>query len=180
MSADAKRRVLDRPVEEILRPATAWVLPTAGRAVALYEEQLPADSCLRAAIEAAQRFADGGLCGKELRTTAWAAQKASGETSDPVLKSAARAALMTASVAYMHPDLIDATQLMHLYGPIVYTALALELAADGGPEVGDQVLADALATATDSVRDLARSMPPHPVAKTRLSYLYKILDVGLR
>lgn len=180
MHADAKRRILDRQVEEILRPATGWVLPTVEPAVALYEAQLSTDGRPRAALEAAQRFAEGGRRGRELRTTAWAAHQASGGCSDPALKSAARAASLTAAVAYMHPDLIDATQLKHLYGPVVYSAQALELAADGSPEVGERVLAQALATATDSVRSLAQSMPALPVAKTRLSHLYAMLDTGLR
>ena len=68
---------------------------------------------------------------------------------------------MTAATAYMHPDLIDATQLKHLYGPVVYAAQALELA-------------------TESVRSLVRSMPALPEAKTRLSHLYAALDAGLR
>ena len=87
---------------------------------------------------------------------------------------------MTAATAYMHPDLIDATQLKHLYGPVVYAAQALELAADGSPEVGERILADALSRATESVRSLARSMPALPVAKTRLSHLCAVLDAGLR
>jgi len=177
---EARRRVLDRRANEILRPAARWVLPTAERAVALYEAQLPTDARPRAALEAAQRFAAGGRRGEQLRTTGWAAHRASSNNPDPALKSAARAASLTAAVAYMHPDLIDATQLKHLYGPIVYAAQALELAADGSSEVGDQVLADALSSATDSVRALARLMPTLPSTKTRLSHLYAVLDAGLR
>lgn len=180
MNRDAKRRILDRPVEEILRPATGWVLPTAKQAVVLYEAQFPTDGRPRAAWEAAECFAEGGRQGSELRTTAWAAHKASSGCSDAALKSAARAASLTAATAYMHPDLIDATQLKHLYGPVVYAAQALELAADGSPEVGERILADALSRATERVRSLARSMPALPVAKTRLSHLYAVLDAGLR
>jgi hypothetical protein len=49
----------------------------------------------------------------------WAAHKASSHSPDLALKSAARAASLTAAVAYMHLDLIDANQLKHLYGPVV-------------------------------------------------------------
>lgn len=148
--------------------------------MALYEAQLLTDARPRAALEAAQRFAAGGRRGQDLRITGWAAHRAASDSHDPALKSAARAASLTAAVAYMHPDLIDATQLKHLYGPIVYTAQALELAAEGRSESGDQVLIDALSTATDSVKALARSMPPLPLTKTRLSQLYAALDDGLR
>lgn len=108
------------------------------------------------------------------------ASKASLDRSDPALKSAARAASLTAAVAYMHPDLVAATQLRHPYGPVVYAAQALELRADGNQEVGDRVLGDALSRATDDVRELARSMPTPPSAKTRLSHMYSVLDVGIR
>lgn len=47
-------------------------------------------------------------------------------SSDPQ-RAAARAASAAAALAYMHPDLIDANQLKHLYAPVVYTALAFEL-----------------------------------------------------
>jgi len=177
---DARRRVLDRPAEKILRPAARWVLPIAEHAVALYEARLPTDARPRTALEAAQRFALGGRRGQELRTTGWAAHKASSHSPDLALKSAARAASLTAAVAYMHLDLIDANQLKHLYGPVVYTAQALELAADGSSEIGDQVIVDALSSATDSVTTLARSMPALPPAKTCLSHLYAALDAGLR
>lgn len=86
MNGDAKRRILDRPVEEILRPATGWVLPTAEHAVVLYEAQFPTDGRPRAAWEAAEYFAEGGRRGRELRITAWAAHKASSGCSDPALK----------------------------------------------------------------------------------------------
>lgn len=75
----------------------------------------------------------------------------------------------------MHPDLVDANQLKHVLGPVVYTAHAFELQADGDETVGTRILQQSSASVTDEVRELVSSMPPLPQTRTRLSRLYATL-----
>ena len=180
MPSAPERRVLDRPAAEILRPAALWVLPVAERAAALSAEENPTDDRVRAALAATRAFAEGARRGKELRTTAWAAHKAASESPVPAQKAAARAVSLAASVAYMHLDLVDANQLKHVLGPVVYTAHAFELQADGDETVGTRILQQSSASVTDEVRELVSSMPPLPQTRTRLSRLYATLDSLIR
>ena len=113
-------------------------------------------------------------------STAIAALKAAAAASEPCQQAAARAASAAAALAYMHPDLVDANQLKHLYGPVVYTTVALELDAERDAVIGERVIAEALDTATRAVRELARSMPAPPPGSTRMTRLHFVLDAGLR
>ncbi|HEY3478643.1 MAG TPA: exonuclease SbcC, partial [Streptomyces sp.] len=75
----------------------------AARALPLYESRVPGDPRPASAIEAARAFASGAPRTKLLRTAAWAALKAAGETTDPAAAAAARAAVGAAGAAYLHP-----------------------------------------------------------------------------
>lgn len=178
--AGPPRRTLDRPVEEILRPAARWVLPIVSEVEALYARGHPDDDRVSAALAATRSFADGAPRSTIQRTTAIAALKAAKAATEPSLQAAARAASAAAALAYMHPDLIDANQLKHLYGPVVYTAVAFELDDDHDEAVGDRILKNAVRTATQTGRELARSMPAPPQGRTRTACLHALLDVWLR
>ncbi|HYA45697.1 MAG TPA: hypothetical protein VED59_08815 [Acidimicrobiales bacterium] len=179
MPSDIERGVLDRPAAEMLRPLVRWVIPLAEKSLAVFEACNPSDDRPRAAFLAAKRFAQGGPRGEELRTTASAALKAASESSDPIGKAAARAASFTASAAYMHLDVIKASQLKHAYGPVVYSAQALELEASGDERVGETLLLEGVETATPEVIRLVRGMPRLPEGTSRLARMYAFLDSGL-
>ncbi len=159
-----------------LRQIALWAVQYAKRALPIFESQVPDDSRPRDAITASESFANGAARDKALRAAAWAAHKAAAQAEPISAKHAARAAMLTAAVAYTHTDLTTGTQgvnqAQHLLGPIVYTALAIGAA--------DDLFAEAAQTAPSELIDLLRQFPPQPGGKTALKQLYQQLDTALR
>ncbi|MEU7783148.1 putative immunity protein [Amycolatopsis sp. NPDC049159] len=158
-----------------LRALTGWAAACAARVLPLYEARVPGDDRPRAAIDAARAFAAGAARTKLLRTTAWAALAAAGETTDPVASSAARAAVAAAGAAYLHP-LESPHQVKHIVGPAQQAASARELA--GGDAEAE--LRWALAQAPPEVPELLRRFPPGKPGRTRLGELHRQLETALR
>jgi hypothetical protein len=158
-----------------LRALTGWAAGCASRALPLYETRVPGDPRPAAAISAAREFASGAPRAKLLRTVAWAALKAAGETSDPAASAAARAAVGAAGAAYLHP-LASPHQVKHIVGPAQQAALACELA--GGD--ADAEIRWALDHAPPAVSDLLRRFPPGKPGRSRLGELHRQLESALR
>ncbi|PRX98106.1 putative immunity protein [Allonocardiopsis opalescens] len=179
MADDSAAIELDLPeLREVARYAAACARP----ALALFEHERPDDRRPRAAIEAAQGFADGARRTKSIRDSAWAAHRAAQETRDAGLAAAseaARAALAAASAPYLHP-LAKATQVKHILGAAAHAARALELAAGDDPAAAADHLARARALAKPVMADVLRRYPPAPHGGGRVGELLRQLDAFLR
>lgn len=165
-----------------LRAVAGYAAACAGPALAIFERVLPDDRRPRAAIDAAQAFAEGGERTKALRDWAWAAQRASQETRDAghaAASDAARAALAAAGAAYLHP-LAKATQVKHILGAAAHAARAFELDAGDDPAVGAERIAQARLLAGPVVVDVLRRYPPAPPGGGRVGELIRRLDTSLR
>ena len=118
-----------------LREVAGYAAACARPALAIFERERPDDRRPRAAIDAAQAFAEGAERTKALRDSAWAAQRAAQEARDTgqaAASDAARAALAAAGTAFLHP-LAKATQVKHILGSAAHAARAFELAAGDDP-----------------------------------------------
>ncbi|MBJ3783817.1 putative immunity protein [Devosia sediminis] len=158
-----------------MRRVALWAAGYAARALPVFERQHPGDPGPRDAVAAGRAFAEGATRDKALRTAAWAAHKAAGRAPDALAKHAARAAMLTAAVAYTHTDLTEGdqgiSQAQHLLGPVVYAAMAL-----GAEDLLDQAVADA---PPELIR-LLLLFPPQPGGRTQLKQLFQKLDAALR
>lgn len=165
-------------LREVARYAAACARP----ALAIFEREHPDDRRPRAAIDAAQAFADGARRTKLLRDSAWAAQRAAQEARDAgqaAASDAARAALGAASAAFLHP-LASATQVKHILGPAAHAARAFEVSAGDDRTVGDQYIAQARVLAHPVVVDVLRRYPVAPRGGGRVGELIRQLDASLR
>jgi hypothetical protein len=171
------------PEQELLRAVAVWAADCAERALPLFESRHPTDTRPREAIEGGRAFGRGKKRDKHLRIVALAAFRAGKDVDEPS-KYAARAASLTAAVAYTHTDLQTGLpgvrQARHVLGPAVYAALALETAAGGDSKVGDDVVHRAIESAPTEVRYLLKHMPPQPNENGRLGVLFSDFDSVLR
>src|SRR3954447_6387783 len=75
-----------------LRAVAGYAVACARPALAIFERKRPDDPCPRAAIDAAQAFAEGAERTKALRDCAWSAQRAAQEVRDAGQAAASEAA----------------------------------------------------------------------------------------
>ena len=165
-----------------LREVAGYAAACARSALAIFERQRPDDPRPRAAIQAAQEFADGADRTKALRDTAWAAHRAAQEARDAAqaaASEAARAAGHAAGAAFLHP-LPRATQVTHILGPAAHAARASELAAGGDPTVGADHIAQSRVLAPPVVVEVLRRYPPAARGGGRVGELIRQLDASLR
>lgn len=165
-----------------LREVAGYAVACARPALAIFERERPDDRRPRAAIDAAQAFADGAERTKRLRDSAWAAQRAVQEARDAgqaAASDAARAALGAAGAAFLHP-LAKATQVRHILGSAAHAARALELSAGDDPTVGAGHIAQSRMLANPVVVDVLRRYPPAPRGGGRVGELIRHLDTSLR
>jgi hypothetical protein len=165
-----------------LRAVAGYAAACARPALTIFERDRPDDRRPRAAIDAAQAFADGGERTKALRDCAWAAQRAAQETRDAgqaAASDAARAALAAAGAAFLHP-LAKATQVKHILGSAAHAARAFELSAGDDPAVGAGRLAQSRLLAGPVVVDVLRRYPVAPRGGGRVGELIRQLDASLR
>jgi len=165
-----------------LREVAGYAVACARPALAIFERDRPGDRRPRAAIDAAQAFAEGAERTKALRDSAWAAQRAAGEEREAgraAASEAARAALAAAGAAFLHP-LAKATQVKHILGSAAHAARALELAAADDPAVATQHLARARTLAGPVVVDVLRRYSAAPLGGGRVGELIRALDASIR
>jgi hypothetical protein len=165
-----------------LREVAGYAVACARPALAIFERDRPDDRRPRAALDAAQAFADGAERTKALRDSAWAAQRAAQEARDAGLAAAsdaARAALGAAGAAFLHP-LAKATQVKHILGSAAHAARAFELSAGDDPAVGADQVDQARILANPAVVDVLRRYPVAPRGGGRVGELIRQLDASLR
>jgi hypothetical protein len=178
--ADESLTVELSPAE--LRGVAGYAVACARPALAIFERARPDDRRPRAAIDAAQAFADGAKRAKVIRDSAWAAQRAFQETRDggqAAASDAARAAVAAASAAFLHP-LAKATQVKHILGSAAHAARAFELSAGDDPIVGADHIAQSRILANPVVVEVLRRYPPAPRGGGRVGELIRQLDASLR
>ena len=165
-----------------LRGVAGYAVACARPALAIFERARPDDRRPRAAIDAAQAFADGAKRAKVIRDSAWAAQRAYQEARDvgqAAASDAARAAVAAASAAFLHP-LAKATQVKHILGSAAHAARAIELDAGDDPHVGAQYLEKARDLASPIVVSVLVRYPNAPTGGGRVGELLRTLDAALR
>ncbi|NRQ36304.1 exonuclease SbcC [Nonomuraea sp. NN258] len=165
-----------------LREVAGFAVACALPALTIFERERPDDHRPRAALEAAQTFADGAKRTKALRDSAWAAMRAAQETRDAGLAAAtdaARAALAAAGAGYLHP-LAKATQVKHILGAAAHAARAFELCAEDDPAVGADHLEHSRSLANPVVVAVLRRYPLAPPGGGRVGELLRQLDTSLR
>ncbi|SHG27068.1 putative immunity protein [Geodermatophilus nigrescens] len=175
MSQDAPEVALTRAE---LRAVAGFAAACAGPALARFERDRPDDPRPRAAVDAAQAFADGAERTTALRDAAWAAQRAATaarEAGQPAAAEAARSAMAAAGAAFLHP-IARATQVAHVLGSAAHAARAAEL--DGNDPAA--VLDRARRTAGPVVAGVLRRYPPAPAGGGRVGALVRELDGSLR
>jgi hypothetical protein len=165
-----------------LREVAGYAVACARPAVAIFERERPDDRRPRAAIDAAQAFADGAERTKALRDSAWAAHRAAQEARDAgqaAASDAARAAGHAVGAAFLHP-LARATQVKHILGSAAHAARAFELSAGDDPTVGADHIAQSRILAPPVVVDVLRRYPVAPRGGGRVGELLRQLDASLR
>ena len=165
-----------------LREVAGFAAACARLALAIFERERSDDRRPRAAIDAAQAFADGAERTKSLRDCAWAAQRAAHEARDAgqaAASEAARAALAAAGAGFLHP-LAKATQVKHILGSAAHAARALELDAGEDSAVGIASVAQSQALANPLVVDVLKRYPAAPRGGGRVGELMRELDAMLR
>lgn len=165
-----------------LREVAGYAAACARPALAIFEQACPGDRRPRAAIEAAQAFADGAERTKALRDSAWAAHRAAQESRDAgqaAASDAARAAGHAVGAAFLHP-LAKATQLKHILGSAAHAARAFELSAGDDRTVGADHIAQSRNLAQPVVVDVLRRYPVAPPGGGRVGELLRQLDASLR
>jgi hypothetical protein len=176
----------DSPTIELsraeLREVAGYAVACARPALAIFERDRPDDPRPRAAIDAAQAFAEGAERTKALRDRAWAAHRAAqeaGAAGQAAASDAARAAGNAVGAAFLHP-LAKATQVRHILGAAAHAARAFELAAGDDPSVGADHLAQARLLTPPIVVDVLRRYPVAPRGGGRVGALLRQLDASLR
>jgi hypothetical protein len=165
-----------------LREIAGYAVACAEPALAIFERARPDDRRPRAAIEAAQAFAQGAKRTKAIRDSAWAAQRAYQETRDAghaAASDAARAAVAAASAAFLHP-LAKATQVLHILGPAAHAARAFELDAGDDHDVGADYIQKARGLAGPIVVSVLTRYPDAPSGRGRVGELLRGLDASMR
>jgi hypothetical protein len=161
MADDARTIELSRSE---LREVAGYAVACARPALVIFERERPDDRRPRAAIDAAQAFANGGERTKALRDSAWAAHRAAQEARDAeqaAASDAARAAGHAVGAAFLHP-LPRATQVKHILGSAAHAARAFELCAGDDPAVGLEQIAQSRILAPPVVVDVLRRYPSAP------------------
>jgi hypothetical protein len=179
MTNDAMKIELSRSE---LREVAGYAVACARPALTIFERERPDDPRPRAAIDAAQAFAQGAERTKALRDSAWAAHGAAREARDAgqaAASDAARAALAAASAAFLHP-LAKATQVKHILGSAAHVARAFELCAGDDPTVGANHITRSRLLAHPVVVDVLRRYPAAPCGGGRIGELIRQLDTSLR
>jgi hypothetical protein len=181
MGAADENRTIELSMAE-LREIAGYAVACAEPALAIFERERPDDRRPRAAIDAAQAFADGAKRTKVIRDTAWAAHRAYQEARDAgqvAASEAARAAVGAASAAFLHP-LAKATQVLHILGSAAHAARAFELDTGDDRNVGADYIEKVRGLASPIVVSVVTRYPNAPSGRGRMGELLRTLVASLR
>lgn len=165
-----------------LREVVRYAAACARAALVIFEGERLEDRRPRAAIEAAEAFANGAKRSKLMRDSAWAAHRAAQEARGAgfaALSEAARAASAAAAAAFLHP-IPRSTQVKHILGAAAHAARAFELNAGGTAASDSERIEDAKARISAVVVRVLERYPPAPAAGGRVGELMRQLDTALR
>ena len=133
------------------RLVAAWAADGAAAVLAVYEDAVPGDDRVRAAIDQARAFATGDLApGEAVRRRGGDAGAAARDAPTPAARAAAYAAEQAAAVAHMGA---------HALGAAGYAAKAAALAAGDDPDVTRSTARRQAAAATGAVARALASLP---------------------
>ncbi|HVX86387.1 MAG TPA: exonuclease SbcC [Phycisphaerae bacterium] len=175
------RRVIEVSVGE-LRAVAGFGVGCAWGVLGIFEGEQVGDRRVRASIEAARGFAEGGERTKGMREGAWGAMRAGREAREAgcwAAGEAARAGMAAAGAGFLHP-LAKATQVKHIVGAGAYAARAAELAAGDDRTVGAREVERLAGLAGAVVRAVLRRYPAAPAGGGRAGELMRELDGRLR
>jgi hypothetical protein len=162
-----------------LREIAGYAADCARRVLSIFEQNHPADTRPRDAVDAARAFAGGGRRTAALRQHGWAAFKAAQEAASPAAADAARAASHAAGAAFLHP-LADAHQVKHILGAAAHAARAEEVASGEDQRVAAGTLEWALHHAPTAVIAVLGRLPAAPPGGGRVGEFIRELDAALR
>jgi hypothetical protein len=165
--------------EHELREIAGYAADCARRALSIFEQNLPADTRPRDAIDAAHAFAEGDKRTNALRQSGWAAFRAAREAASPAAVDAARAASHAAGAAFLHP-LANAHQVKHILGAAAHAARAEELASGEDRRVTAGTLEWARHHAPTAVTAVLGRLPAAPPGGGRVGEFIRDLDAALR
>ncbi|MFE7778380.1 putative immunity protein [Streptomyces sp. NPDC057445] len=165
--------------EHELREIAGYAADCARRTLSIFEQNLPADTRPRDAIDAAHAFAGGGRRTGALRQSAWAAYRAAQEAASPAAVDAARAASHAAAAAYLHPK-ASAHQVKHILGAAAHAARAEELASGEDQRVTAGTLEWARHHAPTALTAVLGRLPAAPPGGGRVGEFIRDLDAALR
>ncbi|ARX81110.1 exonuclease SbcC [Streptomyces alboflavus] len=165
--------------DDELREITGYAADCARRVLSVFEQELPADTRPREAIEGADAFAAGERRTTALRQSAWAAYKAEKEAESPAVAAAAWSASHAAAAAFLHPK-ASPHQVKHIVGAAAHAARAEELAAGDDPRVAAETLEWARRHAPAAVGAVLGRLPAAPSGDGRVGEFIRDLDAALR
>ncbi|MEW2487849.1 putative immunity protein [Streptomyces sp. NPDC048411] len=165
--------------EHELREIAGYAADCARRTLSIFEQNLPADTRPRDAIDAAHAFAGGAGRTGALRESAWAAYRAAREAVSPAAADAARAASHAAAAAYLHPK-ASAHQVKHILGAAAHAARAEELASGEDRRATAGTLEWARHHAPTAVTAVLGRLPAAPPGGGRVGEFIRDLDAALR
>lgn len=162
-----------------LRAVVSFAAGCAERVLPEFEVEAPDDKRPRDALRAATVFADGAPRTNELRTSAFAAHRASKTMTVEAAQLAALACGDAAAAAYLHP-IARATQVGHILRAAACAARVAELRADAEKPGGAGSVETLARQAVSPVPDVLRRYPPAPSGNSHLARLMGMLDATIR
>lgn len=161
----------------LLQNAVRWSTESVKEAISIYEIYLPNDSRPQYAFEVAMDFLETGKRTNKLRKIAMDSYKASRETQIEQATYAANAASLFAAIAYTHP-FRDKNQAKHVMGPIVYSALAIEVEYNDKNK-SEHEIEQAILRTDEKIKRLVSEYPRQEIGKKRVDELFYKLDFGI-
>jgi len=157
-----------------LQNAVEWSIGYVERSLSIYEKYESHDSRAKEAILGAIEFSENGKRTNNLRKLAMSAYRASKETEMIQASFAANAASLIAALAYTHP-FRDPKQARHILGPIVYSAMSIEI--DNNDETfGNDIIEKSIKNANANLVSLINEYPRQEKRGKRVDELFYYLD----
>ena len=162
-----------------LRAVVSFAAGCAEQILPEFEAEAPDDMRPRDALSAATLFANGAPRTNALRTSAFAAHRASKTMTAEAAQLAALACGDAAAAAYLHP-IARAAQVGHILRAAACAARVAELRVGGEGPGGTGGVETLARRAFSTVPDVLRRYPPAPSGSSHLARLMGMLDATIR